>query len=132
MPNLFVYGTLKRGYHNHRLLADAIFEGEYEAHGFSLLDFGAFPGMIDGPGSVHGEVYQITKEMLPALDRLEGVPTLYERRSIYIHKGGDGFKCYAYIFKPMMDLKEYQIIESGRWEKKPRFSDGRPGGFGGW
>lgn len=107
MPRLFVYGTLKKGFRNHHFLKGArLLSDEAEMEGF-LLHLGGYPGMIDGHGIVHGELYEITEDMLPALDRLEGVPVLFQRNWI------EG--AYVYFYQPMMELRDYDFIESGRW-----------------
>ena len=81
---VFVYGTLKRGYGNHRLLEDAVFAGEaVTAPKYRMFDAGAFPYMVvdeDSGIPIHGEVYVITPEILERLDSLEGVAYGHYRR----------------------------------------------------
>ncbi|PYM67236.1 MAG: gamma-glutamylcyclotransferase [Candidatus Rokuibacteriota bacterium] len=62
-----------RGYRLHRVLTTgATFVGEGRVRG-RLLDLGAYPGLVDGRGTVRGELYRIAApEVLPALDREEG------------------------------------------------------------
>ena len=62
-----------RGYALHPVLARAAtFVGAGRVSG-RLLDLGSYPGLIDGEGTVRGEVYRIDRlEVLPALDREEG------------------------------------------------------------
>lgn len=80
---LFVYGTLKRGYGNHHILEGSTYLGNYELEGSTLIDLGAYPGLIPAEDDVHdvvlGELYEIDDDLLPRLDRLEGVPWLYTR-----------------------------------------------------
>lgn len=83
---VFVYGTLKRGHHNHHVLGHSEFAGDGELYGsfFDMYD-GGFPYLIHRPegsrgGFVTGEIYYVTdKNVMDALDRLEGVPHLYRR-----------------------------------------------------
>lgn len=86
---LFVYGTLKRGYGNNRLLEGAKFLGEAttQKH-YSLVDCG-FPKAVPSFMSekipflpVRGEVFEVNGEQLSMCDRLEGHPNWYERRNI--------------------------------------------------
>src|SRR5207247_2132885 len=72
-PLLFTYGTLMRGYALHPVLArGATFVEQGRMRG-RLLDLGRYPGLIDGRGTVRGELYRIdAPEVLPALDREEG------------------------------------------------------------
>jgi len=62
-----------RGYALHPVLARAAtFVGAGRVSG-RLLDLGSYPGLIDGEGTVRGEVYRIdAEEVLHALDREEG------------------------------------------------------------
>ena len=53
---LFAYGTLMRGYALHGVLArGATWLAEGSVRG-RLLDLGAYPGLVAGPGRVRGEV----------------------------------------------------------------------------
>jgi gamma-glutamylaminecyclotransferase len=86
---LFVYGTLKRGFGNNRLLRDAKFLGNARTvQPFVLLDSG-FPVMTPvGAGNmrVSGEVYEIdnidNSKTLARLDALEGEGRMYDRVKI--------------------------------------------------
>ena len=87
MNLVFVYGTLKRGYRNHRWLAGQKFIGEARTEpGYTLHALGEYPGMIrstaDAAG-VTGELWQITPAVLAELDKLEGLDEgLYQRVAI--------------------------------------------------
>lgn len=80
---LFVYGTLKRGGVNHRLLAEAKFLGlGWTERKFRLVDCGPYPAMLEHttePMEIAGELYRIPESLLPALDELEDEGTLYRR-----------------------------------------------------
>jgi gamma-glutamylaminecyclotransferase len=80
---VFVYGTLKRGYHNHRLLAGAKYLGEANLNGPHILLDAGFPVCVKlptGAGLVTGELYEVTAEQLKRLDQLEGEGRMYHRR----------------------------------------------------
>lgn len=96
MPRLFVYGTLMRAGCNHGLLGGAPFEGEVcTARGFSLVDLGAYPGMIcGGEGTVEGELFEVDRTVLARLDRFEGHPHLFRRSRVGLAGGGEAF---AYV-----------------------------------
>lgn len=94
---LFVYGTLKRGGHNHRLLATAAFVGDARTERrFRLIDCGPYPAMLehaDAPLEIRGELYRITASLLPSLDELEDEGKLYRRVTIpiaYVDNAGAG------------------------------------------
>lgn len=62
-----------RGHELHGLLAaGATFVGSAFTRGV-VLDLGRYPGLVEGRGVVHGELYRITnRELLRTLDRQEG------------------------------------------------------------
>lgn len=94
---LFVYGSLMHGLHNHdRLGAGATFECYARTHGLRMLDFGAFPAVVDGNprDEVFGEVYRVPAQNVPRIDHLEGHPHFYKRRTIDLD---DGSKAVAYV-----------------------------------
>lgn len=86
---LFVYGTLKRGWHNNHLLQEAIFL--YEAvtiTPYVLFNCG-FPKAVALTGDktplpVMGEVYDINEQILARCDRLEGHPNWYVRETVSV------------------------------------------------
>lgn len=86
--NIFVYGTLKKGYWNNYLLDGAKFLGEaLTDKPYRLLGTGvpyAVPEEYDDGGlPVKGEVYEIeTGRHLSRLDNLEGHPNVYTRRPL--------------------------------------------------
>jgi len=98
MINVFVYGTLKSGHGNNRLLRDSLFVGEDETVNdqFDLRCWGAFPAVyLGGTTSIKGELYSVTEEVfLERLDRLEGYPHLYDRRIISLKSGVEAWMYY--------------------------------------
>jgi gamma-glutamylcyclotransferase (GGCT)/AIG2-like uncharacterized protein YtfP len=86
--SLFVYGTLKRGQRNHRLLAGQEFLGEARTRPeYVLYHLGGFPGLVhdlDSGQAVRGELWRVDERVLPRLDGYEGVPDLFVRQEIAI------------------------------------------------
>jgi len=84
MHVLFVYGTLKRGFKNHRHIADQRFVCEARtAPGYRLYNLGDYPGLVveatDTLG-VTGELWEVDADSLARLDEFEGVAEgLYRR-----------------------------------------------------
>ncbi len=78
---VFVYGTLRRGGSNHRVIADLLLEVHPASiEGFTLFTGPSYPGARPAPGKrVEGEVLLLRNEAeaLRRLDALEG--SLYER-----------------------------------------------------
>lgn len=99
---IFTYGTLKRGFYNHKLMEelmatrDASFVGEYVTLESFPLVVGPFgiPFLINLLGSGHrvsGELYAVSGRGLARLDELEGISTgHYERMPVKVVAGGGG------------------------------------------
>jgi gamma-glutamylcyclotransferase (GGCT)/AIG2-like uncharacterized protein YtfP len=88
---VFVYGTLKSGIHNHRLLAHAKFIGYAITDQAYHMVAGGFPIVLEGGDyAVKGEVYEVDDATLRYLDYLEGYrdednpANMYDRRSIVV------------------------------------------------
>lgn len=102
-PLVAVYGTLKRGFGNHRVLQDA--GGEFVAIARSVTPFplvvSGLPYLLDRPGEgyqVEVELYRVsTLEGLRRLDRLEGHPDFYRRR-VEAFKQEDGTAVDAWVY----------------------------------
>ena len=73
MKTIFVYGTLKKGFYNHKyFLKDARFIGPAKAVGFQIFSLGSFPGMDRKGGSiVHGEIYEVEDNIFQAISHME-------------------------------------------------------------
>lgn len=85
---VFVYGTLKRGYGNHRLLQGRSMYVQDDCIDGNLFDLQYYPCAQPGDGVIHGEVYMVGPNTLAALDRLEGHPVYYQRRTVRTKFGG--------------------------------------------
>lgn len=104
LTKVFVYGTLKTGFHNHkRYLADAKKLCNAKTK-FKMAMIGKglpFPYMLgDHPDghNVEGEVYEVNEKQLRDLDYLEGVPTHYRKRVIsVVDKKGETIYATCYI-----------------------------------
>lgn len=92
---LFVYGSLKKGFDNHKLL-DKYTRRLGKAKTISKFamyedSFGNYPYLIKMPISkIEGELYEIHREeMLDKIDEFEGAPDYYYRKKIQVktHKG---------------------------------------------
>ena len=120
---IFVYGTLKRGYGNYRLIQGfttkelpATTEGE-------LYDVGGIPGLVEGDNTVKGELMYIDSDYyqpaLRVLDRLEGYDENNKSNSLYIRKltkvlaNHQRIDAYAYFWNG--SLEQAEEIESGEY-----------------
>lgn len=92
---IFVYGTLKQGYGNHKYhLAKAPFLGEAVTvkKEFVMKDTGGFPVVFHSPeGSrISGEVYEVGEEEIRTMDRLESNGSMFVRTKHEVEIPGHG------------------------------------------
>lgn len=87
--NLFVYGSLKRGFSNQQWLAGQVFLCEAHTRPvYRMFDYGGFPALVlaDRIGqtgrSISGEIWRVDIETLTRLDILEGVDQGLYRRAV--------------------------------------------------
>jgi len=126
MYQVFVYGTLKKGFSNH----DRIFAG-YDikitpawTYG-ELYDLGHFPAMTEGNNKVNGELIEFEDPgILRKIDRLEGYRgeeasfNFYERREIQVFTKREGQTVWAYFLnKSKLANIDVVTISSGVWAK---------------
>lgn len=110
---VFVYGTLKKGKSNHRLLENAKYLGERTLWHYAIYDLGPFPCILPRYSfSVKGELYLVTDEELQLLDRLEGHPEMYFRQLVYVEPNGEDV--FAYIWNRNLP-RQTTLIPSGVW-----------------
>jgi len=111
---VFVYGTLRRGEVNHRLLSGADPLGEHRTEPcFSLYDLGPYPGLTrHGKTAILGEVYRTNSACLRRLDRLEDYPRLYTRVQIPTPWGPAWIYCYR------GHIRDRPLIRSGDWRAR--------------
>lgn len=112
MHRVFVYGTLRKGFGNHGLLAAA----KFICNAVSLSKFkmiaSGIPYVSKEPVSnIIGEVYEVTDDELSSLDRLEGHPNWYYREPINLKNIETGEELEAEIY--FNDGGKGQLIESG-------------------
>lgn len=118
---VFVYGTLKQGFGNHRLLANSKFIGRCTVPGV-MLHMGRIPAMVhvykdntlsekDTLCRVAGEVYEVSWDTLQRLDQLEGVPHLYNRQQIKTELG----TCWVYIWTDYKGLNPETLCVKMGW-----------------
>ncbi|MBN9121541.1 MAG: gamma-glutamylcyclotransferase [Planctomycetes bacterium] len=114
---LFVYGTLRRGERNHRLLAGQEFIGEaVTAPRYRVFDLGPHPGLARDEQNglaVHGELFAVGECCLAELDDFEEVPGPFVREPIEI----DG---YEQVWAYYMNTPVPEGAKSGhRWPLPP-------------
>lgn len=115
-----VYGTLREGGKNHRLVSACRFLERLKITG-KLLDVGGFPALVrarfPAEPTVEAELYECTDQQLLALDYLEGYEERRPDLSLYLREkwGGRGHphgEFWVYVWNGRQDLP---VIESGDW-----------------
>jgi gamma-glutamylaminecyclotransferase len=117
---VFVYGTLKEGYGNHRALAGSKALGRAVIAGkYSLVDMGWYPGVLDHSADsafperrIGGEVYEIDDDTLNTLDMIEGHPSFYCREKVRTPYG----KAWAYLLPPR-GREHHNKVETTFWRQ---------------
>jgi gamma-glutamylcyclotransferase (GGCT)/AIG2-like uncharacterized protein YtfP len=126
---LFAYGTLLAGMRLHVTLAGAPCLGPAMIRG-TLLDLGAYAGLVEGDAVVTGELYEIDQPLLERLDQLEGFNSEDPARSLYLRKDvrarrfadGTAVDAAAYYFSRATgtenqiacgDFRRYEMERSG-------------------
>ena len=131
MTHVFVYGTLRRGGTNHRLLAElgGQFVSEVRTRvGRTLVDLGPYPALLpldvvrDASASpVHGELFAVEPAALVPLDAFEGCPTLYFRERVALadgHRSG-AHEAWTYVLAARLAARlpgGARVLENGRYE----------------
>ena len=114
MTQVFVYGTLKKGFGNNVLLQNSNFIGE----GFveaDMFNFGSFPVVSEGKGSVKGEVYEVNDSVFQSLDRLEGYPNFYDRKKVHVRSEAGDLSAWMYFMSKEKITKLPRVFE-GVWK----------------
>lgn len=113
---LFVYGTLKKGFSNHYLLEDCTpIHDKVCLGGYKMYSLGGFPCIKEAETTdvVEGEVYDVPSGRWPILDRLEGVPHMYHRKSENIMFEQDSEEVEVYVWS--RDVEGLPLVQDGVW-----------------
>lgn len=102
MHLVFVYGSLKSGFHNHdRWLRRATLVAKdaiTERAAFTMRSLSYYPAVLEGGSQrVAGEVYSVCSGTLESLDMLEGEGVVYKRERVRIDGIDQPVWMYLYI-----------------------------------
>ena len=128
MARIFCYGSLRRGFGNHDLLATSTYVGDAISEGrWSMLNLGGFPGIAEhGNTAIVGELYDVDADTLKRLDWLEDHPNFYRRTPISVRRiSVPSAECSeaawetadAYVL-PVKWADSYVIVKSGDWARR--------------
>lgn len=123
---VFVYGSLKEGFHNHVVMRQAggtlvrpIISAERK---FSLFSLGSFPALCyakehETPFFIKGELYEVPQHGMSVLDRLEAG---YMRTKINLE---DNTEAWVYLLRPNSGQRIFPMNAAQttvEWEYKRR------------
>lgn len=109
-----VYGTLKRGECNHRLLAASRWLGPVLISRLRLYSLGPYPMAVacdDPAATVAAELYAVSAAVLAQLDELEDHPREYERRQLPL---ADGRLAWVYLGR-CGQVRGRPLLADGQW-----------------
>lgn len=113
---LFVYGTLKRGYGNNRLLTNSEFVGEAVTTEKHALYRNGIPYLKtqERVSKVYGEVYRVKEgPELNRIDSLEGHPNWYRRTPIEVEVNDQTLQVETYAYLP--DVSGCTLVTDGKY-----------------
>lgn len=101
---LFVYGSMKKGFQNHRRLQNAEYIGDFKTlrqYTMYADTSKMFPYVIENEKrfQIYGELYKIVfKKDFDEIDFMEGVPDFYRRKQINVIEVDGNRKFSAWIY----------------------------------
>lgn len=109
-----VYGTLRKGYGNHRLLVNSKFLSEAKLRG-TMYSLGPFPAVsLHGNTDLKLELYEVDEDTLQSLDYLEGHPNFYMRQKVETSEG----PAWVYTMDHDDTLSLQGVVASGDWSNR--------------
>ena len=142
---IFVYGSLRKGFHNDIYLKDAEFIGNFQTlEKFYMYSYKSYPfpyilrkkleKCTSEPIQIQGEVYKINESILKRLDVLEGHPDFYKRQEIEVESNTEKLIVESYILENDKILDEindgietlFVLISGGDWKRAIEEKDQKP------
>ena len=117
MELVFVYGTLRRGYHNHRLIMDCeVIDIGRTVNNYAMYANGIpYVSENEAVSQIYGELYLVSPKILFTLDMLEGHPSWYKRKKVPIETlNGKIYNAWLYFNETKTD----KLIASGDYTDK--------------
>jgi gamma-glutamylcyclotransferase (GGCT)/AIG2-like uncharacterized protein YtfP len=109
-----VYGSLKSGYGNHRVMGPS----EFACNAYieiASLDGGGFPIMkLGNTYKLHVEIYDVPESHLPYIDALEGYhegreATFYDRKTVQATRFEDGETVDVLVYEYVANVEDNTI-----------------------
>lgn len=118
--NVFVYGTLMKGFGNHNYYLanqeNVKFLGKAKLIGYEMYHVFSFPGIVPQKGKeILGEVYKVDDHVLQQLDRLEGEGFMYKRiEDVAFLDTEKQIKVYVYVWQ--LSIKGCKKVDTMPWK----------------
>lgn len=111
-----VYGSLRKGLYNHRVLDGSEFIKETKtSFPANLRSFGPYPFVhtsnTEKASPISVEIYEVDDSGLQRLDHLEGYPNFYDRTQFEFE---DGTTAWMYHIETESN-EDYELVDSGDW-----------------
>jgi gamma-glutamylaminecyclotransferase len=122
---LFVYGSLKKGFDNNRILNKAIYISKAQTvRKFAMYrsEEGDYPYLVKNKSLyvISGEIYKIKrKDLMKKIDLFEGSPDYYLRESINVKTRSGNKRAFAYFYIDKNSHKNKEPIKE--WLKPEKF-----------
>lgn len=113
--NIFVYGTLKKGYRNHAYFCQNVTNIIPCTIKGTMYDTGyGYPAIqLKGDYTIYGELITVPKDDLIHFDYLQGHPNFYQRQLIDVNIGNVIHKAYVYTMQKLPD--NAVLMKDGNW-----------------
>lgn len=114
MHNIFVYGTLKTGYGNNRLLQSSEYCGQdiTSSADFKMISLSSFPGVVHTENGFHisGELYRVNDKTLQSLDRLESNGSFYKRELVKLKEFEEDAWMYVLMDDRYFNYEDERVL----------------------
>lgn len=114
--NVAVYGSLRKGLGNHRLLEHVQdHEKGVTCTPYDMYSLGGFPAIVHGGiKGVVVEVYRVDQHTMDRLDGLEGYPSFYDREEVeVVLESGEEVTAWIYY---MHTAPNDHIVTGNDWK----------------
>ncbi|WP_017981095.1 gamma-glutamylcyclotransferase family protein [Methanocaldococcus villosus] len=115
MQYIFVYGTLRRGFWNNKLLKNSKFIGKGRTKEKYAMYADIIPYVVEDEKVSHivGEVYEVDEEILKKIDALEDHPHCYRRKKVpIILENGEEIEAWLYFYPEPYGI----LVKSGDYK----------------
>ena len=115
MSKVAVYGSLRKGLSNHRLLVGSLHKETITVSiPFLMRSLGGFPALFPCKDNnpITFEVYEVSDATMESLDRLEGYPSFYNRMKL---NDDDEDSPWFYFIRDEEGYLDSPAVPKGDW-----------------